>query len=326
MIRVATPLTIQFEQWLLIHGVAGTATPRTASIYRSHAEYFIGSFGDPMDATRRTIDRWRERIAVSRAPDGTEHEAKPNTINQKISAIKALFTFMVDQGLREDNPAEHLKRKKHGRRMPHALKDSEVNGVFEQLRHADGPEGLQDLALIHTLYGSGLRRDEAGNLRLKHLDLQTKTLKVVSGKGDKDRIVIMNDPQYRALRDWLLSKYADERVQSVTEEFGKDAALLDLQRRTPEGSVFFSASGTPIADQKDSGNGVYKRVRRYGFNPHAYRHTFATALWENGADIAKIMDQMGHTNVNTTMIYTHLRQKGLDALRQQHPMQQKGMS
>lgn len=213
---------------------------------------------------------------------------KTTTINRRLSAVKHFYRFLLDEGLIEADPTRDLTTPKRAAYLPAVLSHEEVERLL------DAPDtqtalGLRDKAMLEVLYASGLRVSELVGLKLTNLNLELGYL-LTRGKGDKERLV----PLGQAARSWLEAYLANVRPT--------------LCRKASE-VVFLSKLGGPMSRQnfwyliKDYAikAGVFKPL-----SPHTLRHSFATHLLEGGADLRSLQMMLGHSDIATTQIYTHV--------------------
>jgi len=189
-------------------------------------------------------------------------------------------------------------------KLPGFLSVSEVDQVLESY-DTSTPIGVRNRAVVELLYGSGLRAAECASLKLADLDTGQMQVRV-SGKGDRERIVPVPSGTMEALKDWLC-----RRSSMVADE------------RPDPGTLFLSVRGRKL-DPRDIrrivANGVNLAARAAGATPHTFRHSFATHLLDNGADLRAVQEMLGHASLSTTQAYTHLTRERLrDAYRQAHP-------
>jgi site-specific recombinase XerD len=309
----------EFEAWLQDFGPAAGKT--TAYQYRCHAVEFVREFGPPEDATDDTIYRWREWIKIARK-NGIERTASVSTTNLKTLAVRWLFTYAIERGFRSGNPTLHLKQKMVPKRLPKPASAEVIQEAREAMAASTEPMAIMDRALFETLYGSMLRRDEAGRLRLRDINLDDMSVTVI-GKGNKERKSIVTQVQMRYLSDWIVKKLGDMHARNVADLYGKVAAVLDLQRRKPDAALFYTSAGTPFPALKSPGSAVYDRIQLYvKLAPHRLRHSGATGLWNAGAELVMIKEILGHENIATTLNYAALQRRGMDTLRSLHPADQ----
>lgn len=213
------------------------------------------------------------------------------TIAKTISALRSLFHYLVLEGEREDNPATLVEVPRMAHRVPGVLDVEEVERLLAAIE-VDGPLGLRDRALFELIYSCGLRISEAVELTVDRVYLAERLIRV-RGKGDKERLVPMGEHA----RHWL-RRYLDE-------------ARGKLAKR-PENALFLNNRG-----QQLSRKGMWKRFREIAVKAgvdakvHTLRHSFATHLLEGGADLRAVQELLGHADISTTQIYTHVDREEL---------------
>jgi integrase/recombinase XerD len=209
----------------------------------------------------------------------------------RLVALRCWFRWLTRQNLILHNPASELELPRMGRRLPkHVLTISEAEQVLQQ-PDIHGPLGLRDRAILEVLYSCGIRRSEVIHLKLYDLDPERGTLVIRQGKGKKDRFVPIGE---RAIA-WMQKYIREARPQLVTEP--------------DHGTLFLSGAGEEISPDH-----LTLTVHDYVFNAkigktgacHLFRHTMATLMLEGGADIRFIQQMLGHAELSTTEIYTHL--------------------
>ena len=227
-------------------------------------------------------------------PLADESEASPKrfsgeSVYLEIAALRAFYRFAETEKLLPANPAENLSLPRRWKRLPKALSGSEIARLLAP-ETPETPEGLCDQAVLELAYASGLRLSELKNLRLEQLHLDAGFINVI-GKGNKERVVPVGRSAVEVLRRYL----AAGRPKLVTP-------------RSPA-AVFLTRRGTPFA-AVTLWLHIKQRVRRAGvernITPHMLRHSFATHLLEHGADLRVIQELLGHVNISTTEVYTHV--------------------
>ena len=229
----------------------------------------------------------------------------PTSIRRAQSAVRTYFAFLLAEGAVTVDPTERLESPKLGRRLPEFLTHAEVKAFL------DAPDPVstvywRDRAILELLYATGMRVSELAELPLTALDLDEGFL-TVFGKGSKERLVPVGAPALRALGRYL-------RDVRPTLDRGKGKA---------KGRVFLNVRGGPLSRVAVWGL-VKESARRAGIDkavsPHTLRHTFATHLLEGGADLAAVQELLGHADISTTQIYTHVDREYLrDVHRKYHP-------
>jgi len=217
----------------------------------------------------------------------------PRTVNRKLSTIRSFFRFLHKKGLTSGHPALAIFGPKQGYLIPHFLT---INEAF-RLMEAPGGEGvlvLRDRAILEVLYAAGLRVSELVGLDLKDVDLEQGVL-FVYGKGRKERLAFLGNKAKAALKTYL------ERRGKLLRENKQNALFLNYHGRR-----LSARSIARIIKNYSLKCGLMKRV-----SPHILRHTFATHLLGQGADLRIVQELLGHTSLATTQRYTHLTLKGL---------------
>jgi site-specific recombinase XerD len=225
------------------------------------------------------------------------------SIRRKLSGLRTFYKFLVRSGRRDANPALELESPKLLRSVPKALREDEVERLLRTtLAGRSDFQRLRDRALLETLYGTGLRRSELLNLDLGDVDLERRELRVVRGKGGKDRVVLMTTAAADAMR-----------------------AYLALRPRSADPAFFVGRGGRRLSQ-----SALYKIFRLFmaisglqvHATPHTMRHSFATHLYEHGADLLIIKELLGHESLATTQVYTKVsKQRLLEQFDKAHPRQ-----
>ena len=227
--------------------------------------------------------------ALANAPKDSPRRLSSESVYLEIAALRAFYRFAENEKLLPANLAENLSLPRRWKRLPKALTDREI----EQLLAPETPEtpaSLCDQAVLELAYASGLRLAELRNVRLEQLHLEAGFINVI-GKGNKERVVPVGRQAVAALQRYL--------------EAGRPKLVTP---RSPA-AVFLTKRGTPFA-AVTMWLRVKQRVRRAGIarnvTPHMLRHSFATHLLEHGADLRVIQELLGHANISTTEVYTHV--------------------
>lgn len=230
----------------------------------------------------------------------------PSSIRRKISSLRSYFGFLQAEALIESDPSELLEGPKTGRRLPTVLSREEIEALLDTL-DGDGPLAGRDRALLELMYATGVRISELIGLRVRDLDLEERLVKV-RGKGAKERIVPFGGKAYAALERYL----SEARPRLARGARRKETGVLFLGRG---GRALSRMGAWKIVRRHVDRAGIRKRV-----TPHTLRHTFATHLLQGGADIAAVQEMLGHADISTTQIYTHLDRSYLSEVhRRYHP-------
>lgn len=226
------------------------------------------------------------------------------TIARKLAAIKAFYRFMTAEGYMDANPAEVVEAGTKGIKLPRVLSEDEVVRLLTQ-PDITTAEGFRDRTMLEVLYATGMRVSELINLTLERVDLNMKYI-IAFGKGSKERIVPLGSVAAEFLQQYL------EKVRPKLTHAGRNTNI-----------VFLAFGGHELTRQR-----FWQIIRGYGrkasinkaLTPHILRHSFATHLLDNGADLRSVQELLGHSDISTTQIYTHLTNKRLrDIYAKAHP-------
>ncbi|MCU7493949.1 MAG: site-specific tyrosine recombinase XerD [Ignavibacteria bacterium] len=207
-----------------------------------------------------------------------------------LSSHKGYFEYLLSNGYIERNPVEKIMSPKLSRKLPQVLTFNEVEKILSQPT-TDTPLGIRDKALLEVLYASGLRVSESIGLHLQDLFLTEEVIRVF-GKGSKERLVPIGSSAIEWINVYLM------RSRPLLEKKGKSQNVLFLNNR---GSKLSRMGVWKIVDRYTREAGVLKEV-----HPHTFRHSFATHLLEGGADLRAVQEMLGHADISTTQIYTHI--------------------
>ncbi len=230
-------------------------------------------------------------------------EVSARTRARNLAAIRMLFRFLVSEGRLATSPVDAIDRPQMFKRLPGVLSPEQVERLLGSPDPAT-PLGRRDRALLEVLYATGARASEVSGLKTTDVDLSIACARCF-GKGAKERIVPLGSKAVLALNAWLLSRQA----------FAPGKALADR--------VFVSRRGTPLA-RRDIWSRVRYHARRAGVAgrvyPHILRHSFATHLLANGADLRYVQEFLGHASISTTQVYTHVDRSRLRKIHERfHP-------
>jgi integrase/recombinase XerD len=218
----------------------------------------------------------------------------PRTRARKLSCIKGFFRFLTESGQIVENPSERLESPALPRRIPHYLESEEVDRLLAAAK-TDSPEGRRDYAMLELVYATGLRVSEIVGLELSRIDLEVGCVTVM-GKGSRERVVPMGIPASEALVHYL------ETARPSLARF-KRSEYLFLTRR---GKAMTRQAFWKIVKKTALRSGINKEI-----SPHTLRHSFATHLVQNDADLRSVQLMLGHSDISTTEIYTHIAQRRL---------------
>lgn len=221
-----------------------------------------------------------------------------SSIRRAISSIRSYFAFLLEEGVLEADPSERLEAPRTGRALPGVLSVEEVNGMLET-PNPQHPMFWRDRSILEVLYATGVRVSELVELKVSNLNLG-EGFCTVFGKGAKERLVPLGAPSRRALERYL------REVRPRLDQ-GKGRGVVFLNRR---GGPLSRMTIWNLVKNAAQAAGIDRKV-----SPHTLRHTFATHLLEGGADLAAVQELLGHADISTTQIYTHVDR---DYLREVH--------
>jgi integrase/recombinase XerD len=281
--------------------LAARRAPRTVDAYRRDlADLTVFLDRPPAEAGPDEIRSW--------LADLSERGNAPSSVARRAAAARAFYRHLVLIGVRGDNPAADVELPRRRPRLPRTLSPAEVERLIDAAG-GTAPRSLRDRALVELLYGAGLRVSEAVGLERGGIDLDNRLVRCV-GKGDKERIVPLGREGAEALRRYL----------------SRGRPYLDRRRR-PE--VFLNAQGGALTRA-----GAFLILRRLAgkagldperVHPHILRHSFATHLLEGGADLRSVQEMLGHADLGTTEIYTHVSdRRRRDTYFSAHPHARRG--
>ncbi len=294
----ADPTIAEFAAYLRLER---GQSPRTSEEYARDIELF-GEFLEPghpkttafFKLPSTTTSDVRRFVMELMGP----RKYTPTSVRRKIAALRSYFALQKREGRRTDNPAQDVPPPKAAKRLPHVMSEPEVSKLLRtRVAGKTDFQRLRDIAIMELLYASGIRRAELVSLNLSDVDLERRIMRVI-GKGNKQRTVFINQASADAIR-----------------------AYLGVRPRTPDEALFLSKRKTRLSHRQAwvvfrqfaQLSGLTKHV-----TPHVMRHSFATHLLENGADLMTIKELLGHESLSTTQIYTnvsleHMRRSYEDA-------------
>jgi integrase/recombinase XerD len=251
----------------------------TVALYCSDVEKFIESVNCPPDLVKpEDLELYLQgRSSISKRSQA-----------RNLSSIRSFFNWLVVEGVIEDNPCDMVDNPKLGRYLPQVLSVDEVDAMISSVDLSTW-QGMRDKALLEVLYGCGLRVSEAVELKISCLYFDEGFVRII-GKGNKERLVPVGDMAADAV-----NAYLERRPEPY------DSKADDL--------VFLNRFGKSLSRQS-----VFKMIKRQALicdirkeiSPHTFRHSFATHLVENGADLRMVQEMLGHESITTTEIYTHI--------------------
>ncbi|HOV78779.1 MAG TPA: site-specific tyrosine recombinase XerD [Bacillota bacterium] len=227
----------------------------------------------------------------------------PATISRRLAAVRSFYRFAVGEGFLEKDPSTDLESPRLMQKLPRVLSTGEVDLLLGQPSVTD-PAGLRDKAMLELLYATGIRVSELVSLNLEQVNLENGFIRCL-GKGSKERIVPLGGAAVRFIKEYLA------------------AGRSKIMKKRSEPALFVNSRGRRLTRQ-----GFWKILKKYAckakikteITPHTLRHSFATHLLENGADLRSVQEMLGHADISTTQIYTHLTKKRLrEVYERAHP-------
>jgi integrase/recombinase XerD len=298
-------MTPQIEAFLEMMAVERDASPHTLSAYaRDLADAEAGA-GGLMTATREQVEAWYAGLAA--------RGLSPATQSRRRSAVRQFCRFALSEGWRADDPSARLDAPRRGRPLPRVLSRDEVARLLAAVERRDGASALRLRALIELAYASGMRVSELLALRVEAVRRDPTHL-IVRGKGGKERLAPLNASARAAVAAWLAARDAAHEPEAPESPWLFPSSSARSGRLTPRRFA-------QLLDQAAIDAGIdAARV-----SPHVLRHAFATHLLEGGADLRVVQTLLGHADVGTTQIYTHVTQDALaETVRTRHPLGRRG--
>jgi len=297
------------------------AIPDDAALIEEYLHFLAverGASLNTLEAYSRDIGRFLEFAGASGVPSplavNPEHVTaylgalrgqglSPASVNRKLAAIRGFYKYLLREARVEENPLARVETARTWMRLPGALSRDEMESLLAQPAEAS-PSGIRDRAILELLYATGIRVSELATLTLNRLNRQMGFL-VAVGKGRKERIV----PVGQSALGWL-GRYIEQ------------ARPVFLKKKTSN-ALFLNRSGEGFTRQ-----GLWKLIKKYAkmaglerkVHPHTFRHSFATHLLEGGADLRSVQIMLGHADISTTQIYTHVSRERLKEVHKRfHP-------
>ena len=296
-------MTPQIEAFLEMMAVERDASPNTLSAYNrdlTDAETALSDAGGLMKADAEAVEGW--------FADLSRRGLSAATAARRRSAARQFYRFALAEGWRTDDPSRRLDAPKQGRSLPKVLSRDEIDRLLAASAARDAAAGLRLVALVEMAYASGLRVSELLGLKVEAVRRDPAYL-IVRGKGGKERLAPLNTAAREAIKAWLVARDAKRKPEA------------------PDSPWLFPSSGrsghlTPrrFAQLLDEA-AVTAGIDPSRVSPHVLRHAFATHLLEGGADLRVVQTLLGHADIATTQIYTHVATDRLaQVVQQNHPL------
>jgi len=283
-------MQVQVEEFLRFITVEKGHSNHTVSAYRSDLAQFL------LYLKGKRVSSWQD-VSRVRILDYVlalkEREYAPATVARKVAAIRSFFSFLVNDGVIQDDPTAAVDSPRADKRLPHPLSPEKVARLLAEPAKSHEPRSLRDRAMLELMYATGMRASEVVELQVDAVDLEAGTVRCV-GKGDKERILPLHERAQEALYTYL------------------EAGRVKLLRDRNESALFLNHHGRALTRQ-----GLWLIIKEYAsaigiedeVTPHTLRHSFATHLLDGGAGLREVQQLLGHVNISTTQIYTDVSTK-----------------
>lgn len=262
-------------------------SPNTVASYCSDLAAFVAVLEE--ESSSKAVDfRKVDSAAVVSYLSGRAGKVSKRSQARQLSALRSFFDWLILEGERNDNPCDMVDSPKLGRYLPEVLSVEEVTKIIEGVDTSSW-QGVRDRAILEILYGCGLRVSEVCDLKISNVYTTENFVRVI-GKGNKERLVPMGAAAVDAFQEWI-----SERPEAAAPAYDDFAFINRFGKPLSRVSVFNMVKKAALLA------GVDKEI-----SPHTFRHSFATHLIENGADLRVVQEMLGHESILTTEIYTHI--------------------
>lgn len=234
-----------------------------------------------------------------------DQEITARSVNRKLSSLKSFFKFLVKQGIIESNPAHLIKGPKTGQALPAFVREKDIEKVLEKDRYSDDFEGIRDHLIMETLYETGIRRSELIGIKTQDIDLASQLIKV-TGKRNKQRLIPFASRLEAMIQSYLTIR--QETIKKESEWFFVRENGNQLSVAIVYNIVRGRLSEIPALSKR---------------SPHVLRHSFATSMLNNGAELNAVKELLGHSSLASTSVYTHMTFEELKLMYHAHPRAKK---
>ncbi len=268
-----------------------------------------------VDAEPSEIKSYLEDLGVKIHTKGQNSaQIATRTVARRLSALRQYYRYLVSENIRKDDPTASIDSPKQVRTLPKTLSESEVDVLIKAAAGTGGPDSVRLVCLLEMLYATGLRVSELVGLPLSAIGEDTQFL-MVAGKGGRERMVPLTEPAQRAIRNYL-----DVRQSFIApDDKGEQAQWMFPSRTSESGHLTRQRFAQLLKDLADNAEIEAGRV-----SPHVLRHAFATHLLSRGADLRSVQKMLGHADIATTQIYTHIvGDKAKQTVEEKHPLARK---
>ena len=259
------------------------------------------TLGRALAAADKSIDQADKADLLEFIAERVESGAKPRSTARQLSSFRRFYRHIVREGLRDTDPTADIEMPRIGRSLPKTLTEDEVEALLNA-PNTDEPLGHRDRAMLELLYATGLRVSELINLRQSQINFNQGVLRIV-GKGDRERLIPLGDESQRWLRDFINGPRMEILLERQT----------DFLFPTRRGNRMTRQAFWHIIKRYAEKAGIRRKL-----SPHSLRHAFATHLLNRGADLRVVQLLLGHSDLSTTQIYTHVARERLKELHGEH--------
>jgi integrase/recombinase XerD len=269
-----------------------------------------------VDASAEEIKSYLDDLANKIHVKGkNRNQIATRTVARRLSALRQFYRYLVSENIRRDDPTSTIDSPKQTRTLPKTLTEAEVNLLISTAAESGGADSIRLVCLLEMLYATGLRVSELVGLPLSAIGEDMQFL-MIEGKGGRERMVPLSDQAQKAIKAYL-----DVRQQFIgPDEKGLQAARLFPSRTSESGHLTRQRFAQLLKDLADEAGIAAGKV-----SPHILRHAFATHLLSNGADLRAVQKMLGHADIATTQIYTHIvGDKAKKTVEEKHPLAKTG--
>ncbi len=259
------------------------------------------TLGRGLSTNRKSIDKADKADLLAFIARRVENGAKPRSTARQLSSFRRFFRYIMREGMRDNDPTTDIEMPRIGRSLPKTLSEDEVDALLNA-PNTDEPLGHRDRAMLELLYATGLRVSELINLKQSQINFNQGVLRIV-GKGDRERLIPLGEEAQRWLRNFI----DGPRMEILLER------QTDYLFPTRRGDRMTRQAFWHIIKRYAEKGGIRKKL-----SPHSLRHAFATHLLNHGADLRVVQLLLGHSDLSTTQIYTHVARERLKDLHGTH--------
>ncbi len=272
-------------------------SPNTLGAYRAD----LMTLGRGLSVGSKSIDMADKADLLAFIAHRVENGAKPRSTARQLSSFRRFFRYIMREGLRDNDPTADIEMPRIGRSLPQTLSEEEVDSLLNA-PNTDEPLGHRDRAMLEVLYATGLRVSELINLKQSQINFNQGVLRII-GKGDRERLIPLGEESQR----WLKNFIDGPRMEILLER------QTDYLFPTRRGDRMTRQAFWHIIKRYAAKSGIRKKM-----SPHSLRHAFATHLLNRGADLRVVQLLLGHSDLSTTQIYTHVARERLKDLHGKH--------